>query len=117
MRIRPQGQPTGPPVVLNATPAGPPPPPKPQVCPWRPSRAGILHLVAVWVIVVLAWSLAHDRLTRESWRVPLSYSGDGLQMLTWIQAASEFDYVPFASRTNSRLGAPHEANWNDYPMY
>jgi hypothetical protein len=38
-------------------------------------------------------------------------------MLTWIRAASEFDYLPFVSRTNSRLGAPYQANWDDYPMY
>ena len=67
--------------------------------------------------MITAWGLAHDRLTPGSWRVPLGYSGDNLQMLTWIRAASEFDYVPFASRTNSRLGAPYQANWNDYPMY
>lgn len=84
---------------------------------WRPSRAGILHLLAIWVIVVVVWGLANDRLRPGSWQVPLSYSGDGLQMLTWIRAASEFDYVPFASRTNSRLGAPYCANWDDYPMY
>jgi phosphoglycerol transferase len=38
-------------------------------------------------------------------------------MLTWFRAVSEGDYVPFASRINSRLGAPYRANWNDYPMY
>jgi len=61
--------------------------------------------------------LAHDRLSRESWQVPLYYAGDNLETLTYIRAASEFDYVPFASRTISRLGAPYRANWNDHPMY
>ena len=84
---------------------------------WRPSLAGILHLVAIWVIVVVVWCLANDRVSPGSWHVPLSYGGDSLQMLTWFRAASELDYVPFVSRTNSRLGAPYRANWDDYPMY
>lgn len=84
---------------------------------WRTSLAGILHLVAIWVIVVVVWCLANDRVSPGSWHVPLSYGGDSLQMLTWFRAASELDYVPFVSRTNSRLGAPYRANWDDYPMY
>ncbi len=74
-------------------------------------------MVAIWVIVVVVWGVANDRLSPGSWRVPLGYSGDGLQMLTWIRAASEFEYVPFLSRVNHRLGAPYYANWDDYPMY
>jgi hypothetical protein len=84
---------------------------------WRPSLTGILHLAAISLIVVVVWCVAHDRTDRASWKVPLSYSGDGLQMLTWFRAASEFEYLPFASRSNSRLGAPYHANWDDYPMY
>ena len=39
---------------------------------WRPSLAGILHLVAIWVIVVVVWCLANDRVSPGSWHVPLS---------------------------------------------
>jgi hypothetical protein len=109
------------PTAIGSWPAGtfpaPPPHRKAQLFSWRPSLAGILHLVAIWMIVVAAWCLAHDRLSPKSWRVPLSYSLDSLQTLTWLRAASELDYLPFSSRTNTRLGAPYHANWNDYPMY
>ncbi|HOS73732.1 MAG TPA: hypothetical protein PKW12_00510, partial [Verrucomicrobiota bacterium] len=84
---------------------------------WRLSGAGLLHLGAIWILVTVVWGLANDRLSPASWRVPPGYSGDALQMLTWIRAASEFDYLPFLSRVNPRLGAPYAANWDDYPMY
>jgi len=84
---------------------------------WRLSGAGLLHLGAFWILVTVVWGLANDRLSPASWRVPPGYSGDALQMLTWIRAASEFDYLPFLSRVNPRLGAPYAANWDDYPMY
>ena len=46
------------------------------------------------------------------------YNGDALQILGWINAASEGDYISaFWTETVHRLGAPYEANWNDYPMY
>jgi hypothetical protein len=121
MNLRRTGQLAGAPASLGARPAGTPPaatpPRKARRFFGRPSLAGILHLAALCVIVVVVWALAQDRLSRASWQAPLGYSGDDLQMLGWLQAASEFDYVPFASRTNSRLGAPYRANWDDYPMY
>lgn len=85
--------------------------------PWRWSLPGLLHLGAILAIVFVVWGLAHDRLSPKSWSVPSEYVGDAAQMLTWIQAASEGHFVPFCSRTNPRLGAPYQANWDDYPMY
>ncbi|HOX55341.1 MAG TPA: hypothetical protein P5205_01630 [Candidatus Paceibacterota bacterium] len=123
MRIRLKGEPAGDPPASGLRPAGTPPAPtlprprKARHFSWRPSWPGILHLLVLWAIVVVVWGLAHDRLSPGSWKVPLNYSGDSLQMLTWIRGASEFEYVPFASRANSRLGAPYHANWDDYPMY
>ena len=50
-------------------------------------------------------------------RVLYSYARDALESLSWLKAASEGCYAPFADHTNYRLGAPTGANWNDYPMY
>jgi hypothetical protein len=111
---------TGPPAVDAGPPGTPPapsPPRKARLFSWRPSRAGILHLLAICMIVFGVWALAHDHLSAKSWRVPASLRDDDVLVLTWFRAASEFDFVPFASRTVSRLGAPYQANWNDYPMY
>lgn len=78
---------------------------------------GVLRVLALIVIVTAVWCFVRDRTTSANWGVPLSYNGDGHQILGWIQAASEGDYVPFWTETISRLGAPYTANWNDYPMY
>lgn len=71
-----------------------------------------MTILCCW-IAGLVW----DRLDPKTWSVPLQYETDTLQILGWIKAASEFDYLPFASKTVDRLGAPYLANWNDYPMY
>lgn len=78
---------------------------------------GVLRILALITIVVVGWCIVRDRTSAESWQVPLDYTGDSPQILGWIKAASEFDYIPFGSATISRLGAPYQANWNDYPMY
>ena len=77
----------------------------------------ILRLVAMTLIVVFCWGLVRDRLRLENWRVPFDYTGDALQIMGWINASKEGDYIPFWTETVHRLGAPYEANWNDYPMY
>ena len=90
---------------------------KARLFPWRFSFAGLLHVVVILAITYVVWGLAHDRLWPSSWSTPLEYSGDSHQILTWLRAASELDYIPFLNRTCFRLGAPYTANWNDYPMY
>ena len=77
----------------------------------------ILRLLALVLVVSFCWASVRDRLKPENWNVSFDYNGDALQILGWINAASEGDYVPFWTETVHRLGAPYEANWNDYPMY
>src|ERR1700722_13351698 len=80
-------------------------------------RWEVLPLLALCVVVFLAWGVTRDRLSLRNWSVPISYSGDTQQTLSWIKAAAEGDYLPFHDETIHRLGAPYHANWNDYPMY
>jgi phosphoglycerol transferase len=68
-------------------------------------------------MVALGTGFIWDRLAPETWSTPVEYKGDAMQIFAWLKAASEMDYLPFASKTVSRLGAPYAANWNDYPMY
>lgn len=53
--------------------------------------------------------------TVEAWRVALDYSGDSLEILTRIKAASEGDTWPMLPQVIHRLGAPWGAHWNSYP--
>jgi hypothetical protein len=82
----------------------------------RLKPATALRLLALTFTVVTVWAVTSERFSKNI-SVPLQYEGDSLQILGWINAASELDYVPFASKTVQRLGAPYEANWNDYAMY
>src|SRR6185436_7732647 len=77
----------------------------------------LAHLVLVWVIISFAWAYSFGRLSPSTWSTPINYQGDTLEVLAFIKAASEGDYVPFLSQTVSRLGAPFRANWDDHPMY
>jgi phosphoglycerol transferase len=79
--------------------------------------ATLLRLCGLVITVGLVWAWGQGRLSPGTWTFPLKYRGDAVQVLGWIQAASEGDYLPFWSATVTRLGAPYQANWNDYPMY
>ncbi|MBG87345.1 MAG: hypothetical protein CMO80_10650 [Verrucomicrobiales bacterium] len=76
-----------------------------------------------WVIALLlgaivsaAWVVTSNMTSAEKWNIPQVYEGDGISMLTWIKAAKEGDYHFFGLSFVERLGAPFDANWNDYPM-
>ncbi|MDB6018288.1 MAG: hypothetical protein JWR19_2777 [Pedosphaera sp.] len=79
--------------------------------------AGVLRVFALILLVSLVWCAIRDRTSAGNWRVPLQYNSDGQQIMGWVKAASEGDYVPFGRADISRLGAPYQANWYDYPMY
>jgi phosphoglycerol transferase len=82
----------------------------------RKSRAGsILILMALTVVVIIAWGLARDRLSIQHWKTPTDYKQDSLEWLAWIKSASEGDFVPFWTEGSHRLDAPYEAVWYDYP--
>lgn len=53
--------------------------------------------------------------TADDWARPTAYSGDALEMLARIKAASEGDTWPLRPQVITRLGAPFGADWNDYP--
>src|SRR5262245_53546221 len=84
---------------------------------WRVGSATFLRVGLLCGLVFLIAAFIRDRLSAANWAAPIEYKADAMQILAWIKAASELDYVPFASKIVPRLGAPYSANWNDYPMY
>ena len=86
-------------------------------------RRAWLWPLGLCLAVCAAWMWCYDKHSFGGLKDPFQYgsgeagSCDALQVLTWLRAASEFDFIPFCDRTNHRLGAPSNANWNDFPMY
>jgi hypothetical protein len=86
-------------------------------------RRALLWPLALCLAVCAAWMLCYSKHSFGGLKDPFQYgsgeagSCDALQVLTWLRAASELDFIPFCDRTNHRLGAPSNANWNDFPMY
>jgi hypothetical protein len=76
---------------------------------------GVVRVVALTLLTAVIWCWQHDRLAWANWSVPLDYTGDSLEILARIKAASEGDLVPFRPHFIHRLGAPFGANWNEYP--
>lgn len=73
-------------------------------------RVGALVCAAALICIMhYGWWSAAD------WQRPTAYSGDALEMLARIKAASEGDTWPLLPQVISRLGAPFGADWNDYP--
>src|ERR1051326_621479 len=87
----------------------------------RRGRGRIWRLVAqlggIALVVCLVWAYSYDRLSPQKWSLPVIYQGDSLEVMAFIKAAAEFDYIPCLSQNISRLGAPFKANWDDNPMY
>ena len=79
------------------------------------SRLGVMRVVVLSLLTTAIWCWHYDRLTCAKWSLPLDYSGDSLEILARIKAASEGDLVPFRSHFIHRLGSTFGANWNEYP--
>lgn len=93
---------------------------KPRYRPVRFARFWLGELgiaLILGVLVSVVWVINFGMWSATDWQTPASYGGDGLQILGWIRAAMEGDYHFFGMSFIERLGAPFEANWNDYPMY
>ncbi len=72
----------------------------------------------LWLLpaaVTLLFCQMHELWSPVQWRIPVHYDGDALEVLTRIKAAGEGDLAPLGSQTVSRLGAPGQADWNEYP--
>jgi hypothetical protein len=91
-------------------------PPAPPAPPARRARLPAwLRLLALTLLVTLVWCAHYERWTPSSWLVPTHYTGDSLEILARLAAAAEGDALPPLRHTLHRLGAPHGADWTEYP--
>lgn len=66
-------------------------------------------------LVTAVWCTHYERWTPSSWQTPTHYTGDSLEILARLAAAAEGDALPPLRHTLHRLGAPHGADWTEYP--
>lgn len=76
------------------------------------------QVLLLTVSVTVLWLFLYGKFSPIDWRTPVSYSGDDPQVLGWIKAAAQGDYLPFMPKRVARVGAPEPyANWHEFPMY
>jgi hypothetical protein len=77
-------------------------------------------LVALLALVGVAWGIGSGRMSPASWGVPTAYlepdKGDVVHALAMMKAVGEGEFIPLAWKQVDALGAPHVANWNDWPL-
>jgi len=87
--------------------------------PWF-SRTDTLLVAGLLALVTLAWCTANAKWTAAEWALPSAYlepeKCDVVHALAMMKAADEGEFVPLTWKQVSRLGAPDNANWNDWPL-
>ena len=71
----------------------------------------------------MAWCYSNSLWTWTDWQLPTAYAGpykgrdqsDILIYSAFIRAGRDGHFAPFCSKLVPELGAPYEANWNDWP--
>jgi len=87
------------------------------------SPAGLIPLLCITglaAIVILAWCAANAKWSAQDWAMPTTYAhdperGDFFSNATQLKASSEWSGIPYLWKTVRDLGAPYDANWNDFP--
>ncbi len=77
-------------------------------------------IAAIAAVCLLAWCAANAKWSAQAWKLPSTYvhdpeKGDFLAVATQLKAAESWGGIPFLWKTVPNLGAPHDANWNDFP--
>lgn len=93
---------------------------KPAAPAARREYGSVVPVAALLGIVFLAWCAGNGRWTPSSWALPTAYTepdkGDVVHALAMMKAVGEGQFVPLAWKEVDALGAPHTANWNDWPL-
>lgn len=77
-------------------------------------------IAAIAAVCVLAWCAANAKWSAQAWTRPSTYvhdpeKGDFIAVVTQLKAAETWRGIPFLWKTVPNLGAPNDANWNDFP--
>jgi phosphoglycerol transferase len=68
------------------------------------------------VAIFLLWSLAYNRTTIESWKIPIHYEGDGIFVAAITKAYADGDMALFGPKRIERLNAPYYSILDDWPI-
>lgn len=71
--------------------------------------------VLLLCIVGLTWCAVQHRWTAEEWATPTRYEQDVLALMAQAKSYAEGAIKPILPKFHPSLGAPFQANWNDYP--
>jgi len=86
------------------------PAPKSPLLPW---------LIPLLALVILAWCTGTGRWTAAAWNTPTQYLdgfyGDVVSTFANMKATADGHCWPLSWKTIPELGAPYDANWNDWP--
>lgn len=84
------------------------------------SRVDVAWIALLMVITTLAWCSAAGIWNASALSLPTAYLDpekcDVVHSLADMKAASRGEFVPLLWKKAADLGAPFEANWNDWPM-
>ena len=83
----------------------------------------VIAVIALLALITTSWSYANSMWSRRDWQLPTTYAGpysgrdqsDILIYAAFVRAARDGHFAPFRSKFVPELGAPYEANWNDWP--
>ena len=71
-------------------------------------------------LVFLGWCAGNGKWTPAAWRYPTAYTepekGDVVHALAMMKAGANGEFLPLGWKGAKDLGAPFEANWNDWPL-
>jgi phosphoglycerol transferase len=88
---------------------------------WVDLQPDLLRALALGLIAALYWCAVYDRWTLASWQTPITYrddwfKSDVLSLFAAVKAAGDGHILPLFFNNIPELGAPHAANWDDYPL-
>ena len=85
-----------------------------------PERIDLAAVAGLVVLCTLAWCSANAVWSIAALREPTAYLDpekcDVIHALAMMKAGTQGEFLPFAWKQVHHLGAPYEANWNDWPM-
>ena len=84
------------------------------------TRLDTTALASLLVVVLLAWCTANAKWTPLQWSQPTAYTepdkADVVHALAMMKAGAGGEFMPLAWKGSRDLGAPYDANWNDWPL-
>ncbi len=81
-------------------------------------------VIALSALITITWFHVNGMWGSAAWQLPTVYQGpyvgrdksDILVYSAFVRAARDGHFSPFCSKFVPELGAPYEANWNDWPF-